>query len=285
MSTPLFIVRTERELRARIWEWRGSGERIGFVPTMGALHSGHLSLVKHAKKHADKIVASIFVNPTQFAEGEDLGTYPRQEKKDVALLKSVGCDLIYIPKPGSMYGPAHSTTINVGGAALGLETDHRPHFFGGVALIVTKLLNRVQPDIAVFGKKDYQQLLTIRKMTADLDMPVRILGAPIIREPDGLAMSSRNAYFDKKSRKIAGQLNIIMKACTASITDGTPVDEACNTAEQKLIKAGFDSVDYVAAADRADLSLLSGKLSGQKARLLIAATCAGVRIIDNCDIE
>lgn len=284
MSAPLFIVRSENQLRSQIWEWRGSGDRIAFVPTMGALHNGHLSLIRHAKKHADRIVASIFVNPTQFAEGEDLGTYPRQEKKDVALLKSVGCDLIYIPEPGSMYNPEHSTTINVGGAALGLETDHRPHFFAGVALIVTKLLNRVQPDIAVFGKKDYQQFLTIRRLTADLDIPVRIVGAPIIREPDGLAMSSRNSYFEKDARKIAGQLNVILRACAKSISGGADIEKATAAATDKILKAGFDSVDYVAAADRNDLSLLSGKLAGRKARLLVAATCAGVRLIDNCDI-
>ena len=284
MSTPLFIVRTENQLRAQMWEWRGSGERIGFVPTMGALHNGHLSLIRHAKKNADKIVASIFVNPTQFAVGEDLETYPRQEKKDVALLKSVGCDLIYIPETGSMYGPDHSTSMEVGGAALGLETDYRPHFFGGVALIVTKFLNRVQPDIAVFGKKDYQQLLTIRRIVADLDMPVRILGAPIIREPDGLAMSSRNAYFDKDARKIAGNLNVILRACAKTIADGTNIETACEAAKVKILKVGFDSVDYIAAADRQNLSLLTGSLGSKKGRLLVAATCAGVRLIDNCDI-
>jgi len=285
MSAPLFIVRTESELRAQVWEWRGSGERIGFVPTMGALHKGHLSLIKHAKKHADKIVASIFVNPTQFGKGEDLDTYPRQEKKDVALLKSVGCDLVYIPNRGTMYAPGHSTTVNVGGAALGLETDHRPHFFGGVALIVTKLFNRVQPDVAVFGKKDYQQFLTIRRLVADLDIPTKVIGAPIIREPDGLAMSSRNAYFDEDNRKIAGRLNLIMRDCAKSIANGADIKKASAEATEQILQAGFESVDYVAAADRDSLFLLTGKLLERKARLLIAATCAGVRLIDNCDIE
>lgn len=285
MSTPIFIVRTESELRAQVWEWRGSGERIGFVPTMGALHDGHLSLVKHAKKHADKIVASIFVNPTQFGKGEDLDTYPRQEKKDVELLKSVGCDLVYIPNRGTMYAPGHSTTVNVGGAALGLETDHRPHFFGGVALIVTKLFNRVQPDVAVFGKKDYQQFLTIRRLVADLDIPTKVIGAPIIREPDGLAMSSRNAYFNDDNRKIAGKLNLIMRDCAKSIVKGADIKKASEAASEKILQAGFESVDYVAAADRDSLFLLTGKLLDRKARLLIAATCAGVRLIDNCDIE
>ena len=285
MAASPIIVRTESSLRAQIKKWRLAGHKIGYVPTMGALHDGHLSLITHANKRADKTVASIFVNPTQFAEGEDLGTYPRQEKKDVALLKKTGCDLVYIPRSGSMYDDHHSTIVNVGGAALGLETDYRPHFFGGVALVVTKLLNRVQPDFAVFGKKDYQQFLTIRRLTADLDIPVRIIGAPIIREKDGLAMSSRNMYLDDTSRAIAGNLNKIMRACAKEIANGASIGTATAKAKRAILKAGFQSVDYVAAADRKNLSLLKGKLRDRKARLLIAATCAGVRLIDNCDIS
>lgn len=284
MAASLIIVRTESSLRAQIKKWRLAGHKIGYVPTMGALHDGHLSLITYAKKRADKTVASIFVNPTQFAEGEDLGTYPRQEKRDIALLKKTGCDIVYIPKSGSVYDKHHSTSVNVGGAALGLETDYRPHFFGGVALIVTKLLNRVQPDFAVFGKKDYQQFLTIRRLTLDLDIPVRIMGAPIIREKDGLAMSSRNMYLDETARTIAGNLNKIMRACAKEIANGASIERATSKAKRALMKAGFQSVDYVAAADRKNLSLLTGKLKDQKARLLIAATCDGVRLIDNCDI-
>ena len=284
MSDSPIVVRSERALRAHIKSWRLADQKIGYVPTMGALHAGHLSLVTHAKKQADKIVASIYVNPTQFAEGEDLGTYPRQEKADLKLLKSVGCDLVYIPKADSMYDKDHSTNVNVGGAALGLETDYRPHFFGGVALVVTKLFNRVQPDIAVFGKKDYQQFLTIRRMTTDLDIPIKVVGAPIVREKDGLAMSSRNLYFNEEGRAIAGQLNIIMRACAKEIRQGTSIGTATGKAKRALIKAGFQSVDYVAAAERRNLSLLRGKIKDRKARLLIAATCKGVRLIDNCDI-
>jgi pantoate--beta-alanine ligase len=284
MAKSAIIVRTERELRGQIWEWRGLGHKIGLVPTMGALHGGHLSLAKHARQHADKVVASIFVNPAQFAEGEDLGTYPRQEGEDIRLLESVGCDMVYIPNPGSMYDENHSTRVDVGGAALGLETDFRPHFFGGVALIVTKLLNRVQPDIAVFGEKDFQQLLTIRRLTKDLDMPIEIVGAPIIREPDGLAMSSRNAYLSKKDRQIASQLNVIMRKCAASISKGADIETATTEARDALISAGFASVDYVSVADRENLSLINGHLNNQPARLLLAATCNTVRLIDNCDI-
>ncbi len=280
--TPIVITKSEAKLRGQIWEWRGSGETIAFVPTMGALHAGHISLIAKAKKYATKIVASIYVNETQFAKGEDLDTYPRDHAKDCAMLEAAGCDLVYIPR--TMYGSHHSTTISVGGPALGLETNHRAHFFGGVALIVTKLFNRVQPDIAIFGEKDYQQLLTIRRLSADLDMPVRIIGAPILREADGLAMSSRNRYFDEIGRKIAGQLNIIMTQCAKDIAKGADIKTATTKATHNIQKAGFDSVDYVAVAHAQSLDLLSGKLGNRPARLLIAAHCKGVRLIDNCAI-
>ncbi|MCF6274686.1 MAG: pantoate--beta-alanine ligase [Robiginitomaculum sp.] len=278
------LIKSESDLRARIWNLRnrdsGSGETIAFVPTMGALHAGHISLITKAKQHADKVVASIYVNETQFASGEDLDTYPRDHERDCAMLKAAGCDLVYIPE--KMYDTHHATTVNVGGPALGLETNHRAHFFSGVALIVTKLLNRVQPDIAIFGEKDYQQLLTIRQLATDLDIPVRILGAPILREQDGLAMSSRNRYFDKESRKIAGQLNVIMRQCAEEIASGADINTATTTATKHIIKAGFDSVDYVAAADTNSLKLLTGNLNNRRGRLLIAAHCKGVRLIDNC---
>jgi pantoate--beta-alanine ligase len=284
MSAAPMIVRSETALRAQVRKWRLAGVKIGYVPTMGALHDGHLSLITHARKPADKVIASIYVNPAQFAKGEDLGTYPRQEKTDIGLLKSVGCDLIYIPKAGSMYDKDHTTRVDVGGAALGLETDYRPHFFGGVALVVTKLLNRVQPDIAVFGKKDYQQFLTIRRLATDLDIPVKIIGAPIVREKDGLAMSSRNTYLDSEARITAGQLNKIMRACAKEIKNGANIGTATAKTRRTLLKARFQSVDYVTAADRRNLSLLRGQINDKKARLLIAVTCAGVRLIDNCDI-
>ena len=283
MPSAPFIVTEEKKLRAQIWQQRKAGKTIGFVPTMGALHAGHLSLIAKAKKHADFIVASIYINPTQFAKGEDLDSYPRTEKKDTKMLQVAGCDLVYIPKK-SLYGPDHATSLHVGGAALGLETDYRPHFFGGVALIVTKLLNRVQPDIAVFGEKDYQQLLTIARITSDLDIPVKIIGAPILREKDGLAMSSRNQYFDEAGRKIAGKLNIIMRACAKEIKTSSDIKHATDKAIDALLEVGFTSVDYVSVADAKTLKLLPHNLSASKARLLIAATCKGVRLIDNCAI-
>jgi len=276
------LITSEADLRSQVWQWRSSGETIALVPTMGALHVGHISLITEAKQHASKVVATIYVNETQFAEGEDLDTYPRDHARDCEMLRAAGCDLVYMPE--RMYEPHHSTTVNVGGPALGLETDHRAHFFAGVALIVTKLLNRVQPDIAIFGEKDYQQLLTIRRLVADLDIPVRILAAPIMREPDGLAMSSRNRYFDDAGRKIAGQLNVIMQSCAKEIAKGADIKTVTGKAQANIIKAGFDSVDYVAAADTNSLELLSEKLENRSARLLIAAHCKGVRLIDNCEI-
>ena len=202
MADNIKIVRTERTLRGRVWEWRGAGQTIAFVPTMGALHEGHLSLVRLARKKADKVIVSIFVNPAQFTPDEDFSSYPRTQKTDIALLQGVGADMVYIPKPGAMYGPGHSTEVKVGGVANGLETDHRPSFFDGVALVVTKLFNRVVPDIAIFGEKDYQQLATIRRLVIDLDMPVKIIGAKIARDAHGLALSSRNEYLSARYMKV-----------------------------------------------------------------------------------
>lgn len=279
------ILHTERALRAAIWRWRGSGETIGFVPTMGALHDGHLSLVRLARRHASKVVASIYVNPTQFAEGEDLDTYPRDLSGDARKLKAAGCDLVFAPR-GSLYRDSHATKITVSGAALGLETDFRPHFFDGVALIVTKLLNLVAPDAAVFGEKDYQQLLTIRTLTADLNMPVKIIGAPIIREADGLAMSSRNQYLGPQARARAGKLNVILRQCSAKIRGGAEIEAATDAARKALLDAGFSKIDYVACADEHTLALMSGALKSRRARLLVAAHMPvngrdDVRLIDN----
>jgi len=284
MSKPPIIVRTQRALRNQIWEWRGLGETIGFVPTMGALHAGHLSLITLAQKHATKTVASIFVNPTQFAPGEDFESYPRTEKEDAAKLASVGCDLVYIPEPKSMYNAHHATGIKVGGVADGLETDHRPTFFEGVALIVTKLLNRVAPDVAVFGEKDYQQLATIRRLVEDLDMPIRIVGAPIARDDHGLALSSRNKYFDEDGLALARQVNVIMFECAKKMRGGMNVDDAADEATQAFLDAGFDSVDYVKVRSENSLTLLEGGVLNKPARLLLAVHCKGVRLIDNCEV-
>lgn len=278
------IVRTLSDLRGQVWEWRGSGETIGFVPTMGALHSGHLSLITLAGKSASKVMASIFVNPTQFAPGEDFESYPRTEEADIAALASAGCDLVYIPDSGTMYDAAHSTSIKISGVAESLETDHRPTFFDGVAIVVTKLLNRAAPDVAVFGEKDYQQLATIRRLVTDLDMPVRIIGAPIARDDHGLALSSRNQYFDDTGLALARKLNVIMFDCAKKMAGGMNVDLACDQARTAYLDAGFDSVDYVSVASENSLTKLEGGVLNAPARLLIAVHCKGVRLIDNCAV-
>ena len=283
MSNPI-VLRTQSALRGQIWEWRGLGETIAYVPTMGALHEGHLSLVRLARKKARKVVVSIFVNPTQFAPGEDFESYPRDEAADIEKLAGAGCDLVYIPRDGSMYNAHHATHINVGGVADGLETDHRPTFFDGVALVVTKLFNRVAPDYAVFGEKDYQQLATIRRLVKDLDIPVQIIGAPIARDEHGLALSSRNNYFDEEGLAIARQLNTVMNNCAAQIRNGQNIAQACNQAEQGLIDAGFSGVDYISVADPDTLELVSEGKYSAPLRLLIAAHCKGVRLIDNCAV-
>jgi len=285
MSEKIKIVRAERTLRGRIWEYRGAGETIAFVPTMGALHEGHLTLVDLAKKKADRVVASIYVNPTQFAPGEDFNAYPRTEKADVAMLKDRGVDLVYIPKPSSMYDVHHATKVIVGGVAEGLETDHRPTFFHGVALVVTKLLNRVAPDIAIFGEKDYQQLATIRRLVEDLDMPTKIVGAKIARDEHGLALSSRNKYFDEEGLKIARRLNEIMRFCAQQMSKGENVDMATDRAAKALVAAGFSSVDYVEVRSPNSLTVLEGGILNAPARLLVAAHCKGVRLIDNFPVR
>ncbi len=279
------IMRTERDLRKTLWGWRGSGDRIVFVPTMGALHEGHLTLVRLAKKHGERVVVSIFVNPTQFAPGEDLDAYPRTETEDARLLEAEGVDMIYIPNPETIYNVHHATAVTVGGVAKGLETDYRPTFFDGVALVVTKLFNRVQPDTAIFGEKDYQQLATIRRLVEDLDMAIKIVGAPIARDEDGLALSSRNAYFDADGLALARQLNGIMKKCATDMRDGRHVDEATLAAKHALLAAGFSSVDYVEVRSPNSLTVLEGGYLNGPARVLVAAHCPNkgqsVRLIDN----
>jgi len=279
------IVRTEHDLRKVIWSWRGAGDRIVFVPTMGALHEGHLTLVRLAKKYGERVVVSIFVNPTQFAPGEDLDAYPRTEKEDTRLLKAEGVDMIYIPHPQTIYDVHHATSVIVGGVAKGLETDYRPTFFDGVALVVTKLFNRVQPDTAIFGEKDYQQLATIRRLVDDLDMPIKIVGAPIARDAQGLALSSRNAYFDEAGLTLARKLNVIMKKCAADMRTGQHVDMATDAAKAALLDAGFSSVDYVEVRSPNSLTVLEGGYLNGPARVLVAAHCPNqgqsVRLIDN----
>jgi pantoate--beta-alanine ligase len=267
-------------MRAQLGEWRKDGARIGMVPTMGALHEGHLSLVRATGKRADKVVVSIFVNPTQFAPHEDFASYPRTLDSDREKLASTGMDgLIFAPNAAEMYPPGFATSMSLGGPAQGLETDFRPHFFGGVAIVVAKLLIAAMPDIAMFGEKDYQQLLVIRRMVADLGLPIEILGGAIAREADGLAMSSRNAYLDPAERRVAGQLNLVLKAAIARLHKGDGLADVEREAAQALSRAGFDGVDYVAVRNAESLAAITD--ISQPARILAAAKIGRTRLIDN----
>ncbi len=266
------------DLRANVAAWRAGGARIGLVPTMGALHAGHLSLVRAMKERCPRVVVSIFVNPTQFAPHEDFDRYPRDLAADSAKLKGLA-DLIFAPSAAEMYPDGFSTTIEVGGPGAGLETDFRPHFFSGVATIVAKLLLAAMPDAAMFGEKDYQQFLVIKRMVADLALPIEINGAPILREADGLAMSSRNAYLNPAERRIAGQLNLVLQAAANRVRANDAIDDVEAAARKALLEAGFDSVDYVAVRDSETLRPISEV--ERPARILAAAKIGGTRLIDN----
>ncbi|QBX37738.1 pantoate--beta-alanine ligase [Brevundimonas sp. S30B] len=281
-TPPLPVVRTVADLRAAVGEWRRQGLSIGFVPTMGALHDGHLSLVREAGAQADRVVASVFVNPTQFAAHEDLGAYPRQEGQDAELLASAGCHLLFAPNPAEMYPEGFATRIEVGGPSQGLETEFRPHFFGGVAVVVAKLLNQVQADIAVFGEKDYQQLMVVRRLTADLDIPTRIIGAPTGRDGWGLALSSRNAYLSEPELGIARRLNGVLAEAAARARDASFSDAEAWACEA-LLEAGFNRVDYVAIRRADDLAPFADAIDAP-ARILAAAWLGKTRLIDNLPV-
>ena len=284
-ETPdLPIARTIAALRETISDWRRQGFTVGFVPTMGALHEGHLALVQEAVRRADRVVASVFVNPTQFAAHEDLGTYPRQEAKDAELLAGAGCALMYAPAAEEMYPADASTTISVGAPAEGLEGAFRPQMFGGVALVVAKLFNQVQPDVAVFGEKDFQQLIVVRRLVRDLDIPVEIVGLPTIRDGHGLALSSRNAYLSAAELETARRLNGVLAEAGAKAAAGAPVDEVEREAAEALLASGFDKVDYVAVRRAEDLGEFTGGTAEGPARVLAAAWLGRTRLIDNMAI-
>jgi pantoate--beta-alanine ligase len=275
------IARTVADLRAQVAAWRREGLTVGLVPTMGALHEGHLSLVRLARTRADRVVASVFVNPTQFAPNEDFEAYPRDEAGDAALLAGAGCELLFAPAVAEMYPAGASTTVIVRGVSEPLDGQFRPSHFAGVATIVTKLLNQCGPDVAVFGEKDFQQLQVIRRLAADLDLPVEIVGAPIIRDADGLALSSRNAYLSAAERPVAGRLNRILAEALRRLRAGEAVDAVERHATAELRAVGFSQVDYVEARDPADLTRLGpGPVSGP-IRLLAAAHLGRTRLIDN----
>ncbi len=283
MAAALDTVRTVAELRARVKEWRDGGAAVGLVPTMGALHEGHLSLARHAQTIADKTVATIFVNPKQFGENEDFGVYPRTEERDGELLASVGTDLLFAPAVGEMYPEGSATQVSVPGIGDVLEGEHRPGFFSGVATIVVKLLLQALPDVAVFGEKDYQQLQVIKRFARDLDIPVRIEGAPTVREADGLAMSSRNAYLNEEERAIAPALNRAIIAVADAARAGGDIRAAESKAMAEVLDAGFKSVDYLCVRDAESLEPVDDVR--RPARVLAAAWLGGARLIDNVGVR
>jgi pantoate--beta-alanine ligase len=279
--TALPVVRTVSDLRAEVAAWRKAGLRVALVPTMGALHEGHLSLVRRALEEAERVVASVFVNPTQFAPGEDFEAYPRGEARDAELLASAGCHLLYAPTAAQMYPEGFSTTVTVSGVSGPLEGERRPTHFAGVATVVAKLLIQAGPEVAVFGEKDWQQLQVIRRMARDLDLPVRILGAPTQRAEDGLALSSRNAYLTPEQRVVAGVLNRVVKALAEAAAAGEPLEPAEQAAADVLLEAGFDTVDYITVRHAETLEPLRPSIGDAPARVLAAAWLGQTRLIDN----
>lgn len=278
------VVRSIAGLRETVSGWRRQGFTVGFVPTMGALHEGHLTLVREAGRRADRVVASVFVNPTQFAAHEDLGTYPRQEAQDAVLLAGAGCHLLFAPSVEEMYPSGATTTIDVGGPSQGLEGDFRPQMFGGVALVVAKLLNQVQADVAVFGEKDWQQLMVVRRLVRDLDIPTTIVGSPTMRDGHGLALSSRNAYLSEAELEIARRLNGVLAEAGASASSGAPPETVEGDAREALLRAGFTHVDYVAIRRADDLAAFEGGRIDAPGRILAAAWLGRTRLIDNMAI-
>jgi pantoate--beta-alanine ligase len=279
-KTSLPIVRTVVELRRAVGAWQGAGKRVALVPTMGALHRGHLALVERGHAHCPRVVTSLFVNPTQFGPNEDLARYPRNEATDAALLASVGCDLLYAPGLAEIYPEGFGTTVEPGPIAAGLCGRFRPGHFAGVATVVTKLLLQSQADVAVFGEKDYQQLQVVRSVARELDIPVDIEGIETVREPDGLALSSRNAYLTPEHRAVAPVLHRTMTEMARRLeADATSVAAAVADGKRALAQAGFTRLDYLEVCDATTLAPL--ETLDRPARILAAAWLGPTRLIDN----
>jgi pantoate--beta-alanine ligase len=272
------VDRTLKALQSRLALWRGARHRIALVPTMGALHEGHLALVREAGQRATRVVVSIFVNPAQFAPTEDFSAYPRTEATDLEKLADVGVDGVFVPAVTEIYPPGFATAVSVAGPAEDLESVSRPQFFTGVATVVSKLLMAVQPDVALFGEKDYQQLLVVRRMAADLGFATEIAGVPVVREADGLAMSSRNVYLSESERAAAPALFAALTKAAEAIGNGQPTDKAIAEARTQMIAAGF-KIDYVKLRNAETLKEIAGP--GEPRRLLAAAWLGKTRLIDN----
>lgn len=273
------IIRRLSDLAPALLPWREAGEIIALVPTMGALHAGHMALIEAAKAEADRVVASIFVNPLQFGANEDLDRYPRREAEDAELLEHHGCDLLWLPTADQLYPPGFSTTVSVSGVSERWDGAARPGHFAGVATVVARLFTTVRPDLAFFGEKDFQQLAVIRRMEQDLGLGIAIKGVPTVRDADGLALSSRNAYLSADERRRALALPRGLEEAREAIFGGEPVEAALDDVRRKLADAGFNRIDYVALVDSATLEPLDAP-SGDM-RLIAAAVIGTTRLIDN----
>lgn len=283
MQQGLSIISQVSALREELKPIRDSGKRIALVPTMGALHEGHISLIRLARQKADYVVCSIFVNPKQFGEGEDLDAYPRTLEQDVRLLDEVKTDLVFAPSPDEIYPEGFASKVSVAGISEGLCGDDRPGHFDGVATVVAKLLLMVLPDIAIFGEKDYQQLMVIDRMVRDLNIPVEIIGAPIVRAEDGLALSSRNEYLSAERRAIAPKLYEVLADLAKEIKEGEDAGLVIAKAEGRLVDYGFE-VDYLELRSGRNLEPRGGLIEGERSRLFAAVRLGTTRLIDNIAI-
>ncbi|WP_102224738.1 pantoate--beta-alanine ligase [Acidimangrovimonas sediminis] len=276
------ILRRKADLRARTREWHAAGQTIGVVLTMGALHSGHLSLVEAARARADRVIVTIFVNPRQFNNPEDLAKYPRTEDSDAAKLAPLAIDVLYVPDPQEIYPEGFATTVSVAGVSSGLCGGTRPGHFDGMATVVTKLLLQTDADFSFFGEKDYQQLQVVRRLVADLDLKTEIVGCPTVREEDGLAMSSRNLRLESDARRAAPVIGRVLGDAARAISGGGDVAATLEAAQATLRAAGFDTIDYLEL--RGDPDLAPMQVADRPARLFLAAWLNGVRLIDNLPV-
>ncbi len=280
---PLTVVRSRTELSDAISSIRNSGSRIGLVPTMGALHNGHITLIGESRRRSDHTVASIYVNPAQFAPGEDFDAYPRTLEADLAALAEAGCHLVYLPREEDIYPQGSRTHVRVEGLSDRLDGQFRPHFFYGVTTVVARLFAQVRPDLAVFGEKDFQQLQIIRQMVRDIGFPIEIIGAPTVRDADGLAQSSRNAYLDARQRRDAGAMFAALHRARMRLKAGAMLSESLEEASASLRAAGFGPIDYVEAVAADTLEPLPQDRADWpgEVRLLAAAWLGKTRLIDN----
>ena len=270
-------------LRRAVGAWRADGLTVAFVPTMGALHEGHMALVRAARAHGGRTVVSLFVNPTQFAPDEDFALYPRTLDDDLERLTEAGVETVFVPPTDAIYPPGFATTIHVDGVTAGLESAARPHFFDGVATVVTKLLLQCLPDVALFGEKDYQQLATVRRLVADLDIPCRIEAVPTVRDADGLALSSRNVYLSAEERRLAPRLFEVLSRMAAALGQGATSADAIANGTAALEGAGFTRIDYLAVCDAETLAPVERVAA--PARVLAAAWLGETRLIDNMPVD